>query len=79
MGIIKPQRTIPQTTVRRNETHIVWASDEAPEKIIHRYEDGTVRIVEGAELDQVATGETVKTWRALARRLGRALDGDPAN
>lgn len=75
MGVNRPQRVIPAVAVRRVETVIVYESDESPSRIVHRYEDGSVRIVEGAEMDAVASGETVKTWRALARRLGRALDG----
>ena len=76
MGILKQARMIPTETIRRQRTEIVYESDEQVSRIVHHYEDGTRRVIEGAELDSIASGETVKTWRALARRLGKALDGE---
>jgi hypothetical protein len=76
VGIVRPEKTIPQETVRRQRTVITYDSDETVLRITHYYESGDPRVIQGAELDQVATGEATKTWKALARRLGKALDGD---
>jgi hypothetical protein len=76
MAIERPQKIVPPETVRRQRTVIQYESDETVVRITHHYESGEPRVIQGAELDQIATGETTKTWKALARRLGKALDGD---
>lgn len=76
MGIVRPQRVVPQETVRRVRTEIQHDSDESVVRIVQHYESGEARVIQGADLHQIATGETTKTWLALARRLSKALDGD---
>jgi hypothetical protein len=73
VSIILPQRLIPPRALRRSQTLVEYESDETVRRVVHLYEDGTSKVVEGAALARRPPGSP-KTWAEIGARLGDDAD-----
>ena len=73
MSITIPQKLIAPRVVRRTQTLVEYESDETVRRIVHVYEDGTSKVVEGAALARAPLA-SLKTWQEIGTELGNYAD-----